>query len=770
MNDRTVQAEALELFTESLDVPTRKRYSWLAERCQQQPTLLPEVMRLLEADQVNTGILDTELLPSNVTRSGQRLGAFELTRVIGAGGMGRVYEARRADGAYQQSVAVKVFELAIRDQDAMRRFHLERQILASLEHPAIARLIDGGEANDGTPYVVMELIQGQPITRYCSEHELDLEARLRLFKDVCNALHVAHEQGIVHRDIKPGNVLVTEQGQPKIIDFGIAKVLDMQGLDAALPKTSTQMQMLTPEYASPEQVRHQTISPVSDVYSLGVVLYEMLTGSRPYHVSSLTPAEIERTVCQSVPLDPSDQVSDTKAPLPSGLSEARILKRKLHGDIDRIVMTALRKDPKQRYQSAQAFGDDIGHYLAGEPVTARGASKLYRARKLIERNAGLSIGIVTAFVMLIVALIMVSLQAEQARHEATRAAAVKDFLIEMIGRADPFGDSETPTLGGALRQAAPTVSERFAGQPDLQAEVRYALGFAFSGLGETALARTQLEQALATQRELGNQLEVARTLNALANVSWEDSDYEQAKDTYETALEAIEGRTDEAALQVRFGILTDFGALLPKMDQYAEGLELSQQALAMSSSLQDVETRTLAVIWNNIATAYDGLEGYDNSIAAYEKSIELHRQAGAPHPDLAIALGNLGLTYEFLQRMDLAVSTVTEAVTMHEQMLGPDHPQTALYTYNLGSLRLNAGDIAGAIKDLATAAQSAETAYAPNHLYTGRFNHRLAVAYLQAGDMDLARQHARYADRIYQARDDVPQRWLEDLAELGIEL
>ena len=781
--DSAREARALALFADGLERPEGERHEWLASQCAGDSALLEAVLALVRSDEHASGFLETLGLYGTPVletpalarearlplgpQAGDRVGAFELLEEIGVGGMGRVFRARRVDGDFHQEVAVKLLEGGRASEAMLARFHAERQILATLEHPAIARLIDGGEAADGTPFVVMELVRGQPITRHCNENGLTLSARLALVQEVCEGLEEAHRRGIVHRDIKPSNVLVSADGHPKIIDFGIAKVLDAGDFPALeLPETATLQRVLTPDYASPEHVSGKPVGAASDVYSLGIMLYELLTGSRPYRVTSGSPAEIERTVCLSVPPDPSDRARRSLTKPPSGLGSGPKLQRALRGDVDRIVMKALRKEPEQRYPSALALGRDIERHLTGQPVAARRGSRVYRVRKFVERNRALTLAVTVVVTTLLVALLAVTHQAREAREAARKSAAVTEFLLEMIGQADPFGDRETPTLAGALRHATPKVADRFAGQPALEAEVRRAFGYAFSGLGEIALAREQLEASLAAARQSGESIATARALSGLGNVGWEESDYEGAREHYEAALDILAPLTTPEATRARFDVLVDFGGLLPKLEAYAEALDVNERALALAERLPPLPVRTQAVLWNNLANAHDGLEAYDQSIPAYERSIALHREAGSPHPDLAIALGNLGLTYEWVDRMDEAIAYTGEAAAMLRELLGPEHPEAVLYTYNVGSLQFNAGALEDAVENLAMAARGSAKAYPPGHLYIGRMNHRLAAAYVATAQRDAAREHVAIAGDAYAGRDDVPEKWLTDLASL----
>jgi len=330
VSDDSLEVRAMALFSECLDIPIEQQQAWLAERCDGRPALLERVQRLLRADEDSTGFMESG--PEFVLRAnrvGERLGAYELVSELASGGMSTVYRARRVDGTYQHDVAIKLFRAFHMDPSVLRRFDTERQILAALEHPNIARIIDGGKAADGTPYVIMELVDGEPITRYCDRHRVDLIGRLNLFVKVCQALAFAHRRGIVHRDIKPGNVLVSESGEPKLIDFGIAKVLQPERMALELPETRLEQRPLTPEYASPEQLTGKPVGVASDIYSLGILLYELLTGQRPYQVAALSPAEAERVVCGTIPADPSQAIARGRMPPPAGLSEADRLRRQL---------------------------------------------------------------------------------------------------------------------------------------------------------------------------------------------------------------------------------------------------------------------------------------------------------------------------------------------------------------------------------------------------------------------------------------------------------
>ncbi|MGH9937071.1 MAG: serine/threonine-protein kinase [Blastocatellia bacterium] len=387
-----------EIFNAALDRPVDERETFLAEVCGGDQPLRQQVEHLINCHQQAGDFIESraaafpDSLPQDdaVTLQldsmiGRQVGAYILVREIGRGGMGAVYLAVRADNQFRQRAAIKLVKRGMDTDFVIRRFRNERQILAALNHPNIARLLDGGATDDGLPYFVMEYIEGMPIHRYCDTRRLTIAERLRLFRQVCAAAHYAHENQVIHRDIKPGNILVTEDGTPKLLDFGIAKILDPDLAADTVDPTVTAMRLMTPEYASPEQARGEHVTAATDQYSLGVLLYELLTGHRPYQLRRRAPHEIARVISEEEPEKPSDVVtrarevtaSDGKRTIalsPEEISRDRSsspdeLRRDLAGGLDDVVMRALRKNPHQRYDSTQNLSQDISRYLQGLPVT-----------------------------------------------------------------------------------------------------------------------------------------------------------------------------------------------------------------------------------------------------------------------------------------------------------------------------------------------------------------------------------------------------------------
>lgn len=771
----TLDAQALQCLTEYLDQPEAARDEWLQARCVDHPELLRAVLHLAAAENASGDFLETSPLHArDFDLVGRRIGRYELIEELGRGGMGAVYRARRADGAFEQDVAMKLFLQGAISDSALHRFTTERQILASLEHPGIARLIDGGSSEDGVPYVVMELIDGEPITHYCDRHALDLDKRLKLFQDVCLTLEAAHAKGIVHRDIKPGNVLATADGQTKVVDFGIAKVLRSQEFAAGLPETLPGLMALTPEYASPEQVRGQSIGPASDIYSLGILLYELLTGSRPYVIDTLTPGEIERSVCETIPPEPSRHVALMRSAPPPGISDSRKLRGKLRGDLDRIVMTALHKLPQQRYPSAAAFAADIERYLLGLPVKARGTSRLYRASRFVARNRVVVAAVGFAFVALVAGLIAVSLQVREAQiqrdlaaHEAKRAGSAKDFLIEMIGRADPFENASSATLIGAIRQSIPGIAARFAGQPQLEADMRYAIGYALQNLGEIPLAREQMEKALLLRRADGSALEIAEVLDGLGIVCWWESDFERGEDRFTQALELLTDQGGERALALRINTLANFAGMLIDAGDFERSAQLSRQALAAASDAPGLSPATQAVLWGNLATALESLKRFDEAIVAFDKTLALQRQAtGELHPDYAVALNNQAHLFHDMGEPHKAIANLQESLRIRRQTLGDEHPLVATALFNLAHVQIAAGEFADAERNGLEALDIAKASYTPGHPRIGKAHQALAELYVSTTQPELARRHALQAQHIYARAQGVDPAWILAVDEL----
>ena len=484
----------------AIAMPRSERSPYLEENCAGDQELRDELESLLRSHEEAGSVFLKEpaanlkaLEPRISTRIGCRIGVYEIVEEIGHGGMGEVYRAVRADGQYEKAVAIKLVRGGYDRSFLLERFRHERQILASLDHPNIARLFDGGTTDEGVPYLVMELIEGKRLDSYCDEHQLSITERLQLFCQICSAVQYAHQRLVIHRDLKPGNVLVTADGVPKLLDFGIAKLIHPDGI-----AETTMVRPMTPEYASPEQIRGEPITTASDVYSLGVMLYKLLTGRSPYAETMRTPLDLSKIICETEPLRPSAAAESKKSPPNNIVAQSSFrapaanakLQRALQGDLDNIVLKALRKEPERRYGTVEQLAEDIRRHLQGLPVTATPDSASYRVGKFVRRHrAGVAAGavIVCAIAAGVTATTVEARiarkQAEIARLERAKTEKrfndvreLSDSLIFDVDDAIQNLPGATPARKLLLDRAVQyldRVAEDAGGNPDLQRELAW---------------------------------------------------------------------------------------------------------------------------------------------------------------------------------------------------------------------------------------------------------------------------------------------------------
>lgn len=441
-----------ELFDEALSLKSDKRDKFLNENCGGDDELKKEVLALLQSFENSDDFLEEPLTVSESQSDafkdpniGRQIGNYLIDGEAGVGGMGIVYAGTRNDDEFKQKVAIKILKHGLTTEYLLKRFQIERQTLANLQHENIARLLDGGRTDDGLPYLVMEFIDGVPITEYCNRKNLNIKERLKLFQKVCSAVQHAHQNLIIHRDIKPGNILVTEDGTPKLLDFGIAKLLDEDFADSTENLTRTGMWHLTPEYSSPEQINGEKITTASDIYSLGVLLYEVLTGDQPYRITSSSPSVINKIITEENVLKPSDKVRQTETREQNiQFINPEKLSHQLKGDLDNIVLKAMHKDPERRYHSVEQFSEDINRYLLGYPVLAQKDTAGYRISKFIQRHKVGFVSSVIFFLFLVTSAAAIVWQAniaaderDKAKTELVKFEEINNFLLEMLSSADP---------------------------------------------------------------------------------------------------------------------------------------------------------------------------------------------------------------------------------------------------------------------------------------------------------------------------------------------
>ena len=664
-----------ELFHLSLDLEASERAGLLERECAGDAPLREEVERLLREDAESGDLFDeleqrSQAVPTD-PMVGRTLGAWRLVERLAVGGMGVVYRAERIDGLFAQQVAIKLIRSERATDGLIRRFELERRTLAALQHPCIARLYDGGTADDGRPFLVMELVHGVPIDRHCDQARLSVAERVRLFVQVCWAVHFAHQNLVVHRDLKPANILIDERGAPKLLDFGIARLL-LDDEDGALQDaTRTLARILTPEYASPEQLAGGPVTTAIDVYALGVVLYEILTGRKPFRCDSRSPLDWERAVSERAPERPSTVVARpatagggaAEEPDPLELarrlgSTPRGLERRLRGDLDRIVLMALRKEPERRYSSAQALADDLERHLAGEPVLARGDSLWYRTSKFVRRNRVAVVSAVAVAGALLAGLIATLRSerraqrlAESAIIEAASFQGLAEFLEETFLTATVARDRARLHLAQeSVLEQAERVRRQYHDQDPTRANLLDALGQVCARLDLFEDAERLMREALELrERTFGSRsLERAQSLQSLGQLDYLRGEYASAAQRLREALElyrqsAGEERTDVSSLA------NDLAACLRHTGQDEEAAELHLEALELR---RGVEARSLPVAesLNNLSAIHMDRAEFALAAERLQEALEIRSSIlGQSHPltlqtssNLAGALWQLG--------------------------------------------------------------------------------------------------------------------------------
>jgi serine/threonine-protein kinase len=680
-----------ELFRTVVDRPADEREPWLTRACGGDEGLRREVLSLLARgtaeDFLREPIAGVALSLTNESPddlSGARIGPYRLTRLVGRGGMGAVYEAVRDDDQFRQQVAIKLIRRGMDSAFVRDRFLRERQILASLDHPHIARLLDGGATADGLPYFVMEFVAGEPITEYCRRRNLSLNEKLRLFRDVCAAVQHAHQKLVVHRDLKPGNILVTADGTPKLLDFGIAKLLASDPGEA-VTRTETVWRLMTPDYASPEQVRGGAITTATDVYALGAVLYELLSGRRPHQFDTWSPLEIERAIC------------DTEAPRPSEAARKQTdapakLARQLEGDLDNIVLMALRKEPARRYQSVEQFSEDIRRHLTGLPVVARKDTFKYRAGKFARRHkAGVALLALLAGFTIALAALAVRLvrERDRANQAAATAEAVERSLTAVFEFADP-GNSRgnAITARELLDQGAEKVVRDLNDQPVVQAKLMDTIGGLYQSIGVLDRAHSLLEESLALRRRtLGAEhADVAASLHHLALLAYQKGDFAVSETRCRESL-TLRRRLLGAEHPDIAGSMDTLGELLLKKGNPAEAEPLLREALAMRRKLLGPDHKDVATSLNNLGRLSSTQGRFADAADLYRQSLALHRKIyGEEHPAVASSMNNLAAMLHDLDDYNGAERLFREALAAHRKLLGPEHPGVIGSLGNLASL------------------------------------------------------------------------------------
>jgi serine/threonine-protein kinase len=784
-----------EVFTRALELPRTERPAFVRRACAGDPELAGEVEAMLAAhESPEVPALERRLLDDDDGAApadpwvGRRLGAWRLVELLGEGGSGRVYLADRADRHYRQRAAVKLLAATRLSERSLVELRRERQLLARLRHPGIVPLLDGGVSPEGLPYLVMQWVDGEPITDYCTRLGLSVEERIELFRAVCDAVAYAHARLVVHRDLKPSNILVDREGRPQLLDFGIAKLLepDRLGVEAEAPTVAARY---TPEYASPEQVTGGSVTTATDVYALGLLLQELLVGRPVRRFSRLSLGELVTSVAEAPPPPSVAVLAPPEGEKPPG-AEERKLSRRLAGDLDTIVATALHPDPGRRYGSARELAEDLGRHLDGLPVRARDDSFAYRAGKLVRRYP-LGFGASAAFLLLLVVFAgfmvwqsrALARERDLARSERDKARQVTGLLVDLFD-ADPYAYEEE-RLGGLtvrdfLARSESRVRDGLEGQPAVRAGLLGLLARLYGKLGRLDPAEELAREAFAELRALHRRghpevtdAELADGADTLATVLQFRGEWEEAEELFRRALELRLALYGETHLDVADS-LNNLAALLGERRRPGDRAaieELDLRALEIRRRLLGPRHLEVAQSLNNLAVFYYGRDGPGDPEQAeglYRQALAIRRDQLPPrHPSIANTESNLANVLQELGRFDEAEVLFRSAVDSWSASLGPEHPRVATGLFGLYGLLRERGRLREAEEALRRSRAIDLAALPGDHPYLADEALALGRLVLEQGRAEEAEPLLREAlDRARRVGDE-PARGVPALHALG---
>src|SRR3989442_1184087 len=672
------------LFHEVADLPGPAQRAFLEAECREDPTLMAEVLGLLEEDARGASLLDRDVadVAGQVFEQGippalldQSFGPYRMKRLLGQGGMGVVYRAEREDlGSF---AAIEILGDAWLSPDRRERFASEQRALAQLNHPAIGRLYDASTLPDGTPWFVMEYVEGVPLTKFCEEHASSILERLRLFRAVCEAVEHAHRHLIVHRDLKPSNILVKPDGSVKLLDFGIAKQLD--SLEGPVDRTRTGLRLMTPAYAAPEQILGEPVGIHTDIYTLGVVLYELLTGRLPFDLANRTPGEAETVIVEQGPERPSAAARETAA----GGSSLPSVSKRAWADLDVLCLSAMRKEPERRYRTVEALIRDVDHYLAGEPLEARPDTLGYRLGKYVRRNWRPVSAAAASFIIVISLVVFYTVRLATARNaavaEAARTQRIQRFMLNLFQGGDeavgPADSLRVVTLVDRGVQDARSLD----GEPAVQAELYETLGTIYQKLGKLDMADSLLRTPLAPPRSPfgSDHAETAKSLVALGSLRVDQAEYKKAEGLIREGLEMSKRQLRPGHPAIASATVA-LGQALEESGQYQEGIKVPEPAVRLRSAAGGTPTAVLAASMRELANPHF----YAGHLAVAD-SLDRLRLAPTPklngerHPLVAEDLINLGAVQQEWGHYKEAEQYYRQALDITQAFYGPNHYKTA---------------------------------------------------------------------------------------------
>ncbi len=694
------------IFEEALKLKEPERTEFLLDTCRDDSEMLAEVRSLIEADTNIPSVLKGQASDSIYIQSGKNyegtiIGNYKIISQIAEGGMGSVFLAERADGQFEQKVALKLIKPGMNSNEIIKRFQFERQILARLQHPNIARLLDGGLTEGNLPYFTMEYVEGDNIDIYCDKNNLSINERLKLFSEVCSAIQYAHQNLVIHRDLKPSNIIIKKDGTVKLLDFGIAKVFTEDNSFEQSALTRTGIYVMTPEYASPEQIKGESITTSTDIYSLGLILYQLITGEKAYEIKTKSPLELEKIICFTEPAKPSSAIKllHTKDKFKAEkISEAHKtnldkLIKTLSGDLDNICLMALRKEPERRYSSAEQFQQDIVNYLEGRPVSARQNTIIYRTRKFITRHKISVISAVSIFLMatLLTTFYTIQLKKERdkAQIEAQKAEEVSKFLTNIFKLSDPYqARGETITARELLDKGAQKINQELSDQPDVKATMLSLIGGVYTNLGLFDKSEPLLSEALEIRKKVNsNGMEEAKSLRDLGQLYTYMGEYSKAETLLTKAVYIY--KINSAKEDDNYGwILGDLAWVFKSRGSYSKSDSLYQKAIEVLKKNKANDNEDLLTMMNNFALELHEEGKYDEAETTFNETLRLQKKlyGDKPHPEISTTTYNLAELLRDRGKYDEAEKMFKTSLAMDMKLSGPENPDVAYSLQGLASV------------------------------------------------------------------------------------
>lgn len=739
------------IIDEILQLPQNDWLGFLEKKSDLSQEVKSEVTSLLQSITDSEGWLENantykkNLLGSFSDKSsassllGSELGSYQVTGIIAQGGMGTVYRGERTDGEFEHTVAIKVIKRGMNTTENIRLFHRERNILAGLNHPGIAKLFDGGVLENGSPYLVMEYIEGTPIDQYCDENNLSIDKRIELFKKVLKAVRHAHENLTIHRDLKPDNILITNEGQVKVLDFGIAKLLDTKNNSV----NTTQTRILTPKYAAPEQIRQQPVTTATDLYSLGVILYQLLVGRNPYDLEGKSIHETENRILNSDPIQPDKRlIRDTKSQILSAKrsSTPGMIAKKMKGDLNAILLKAIEKDPDIRYRTSDSLLDEFEKYSSGLPISARQRTTRYRLNKFIRRNKTSLSGISMFFILLVGFTFFhtqqITQERNQAQFEADKAEVVTEFLISLFEENDPnISKGDTLTARHLLAIGEKKINQ-LNGKPAIKSEILQVLGNIYDllsypekadslknislalkqdiyhssdpelasiysslaitkkTLGEYETALNLLDTTISYKKDIyGSQSkEVGQSLSLVAKNLKEKGEVDSAYkmiDKSKSIYSTLEDTLDSDFLQV----LMEMGLITKAKGNLKESETIWRRSLRLSHKLFTPPHPKIMDNINGLASVLKELEKFAEAESLYKGSVKMTKKLyGKKHIKTAVTLNDFAGLYYYIEEYQKADKRYKEAYAILKDILGQEHPYVSSNLYNQANLKADMGE------------------------------------------------------------------------------